>query len=170
MVPDSDTPVPISVLTLLLNAILLRVESSEQMIIQGQPNFNPLMQSALKGYKNSAVAWLPNMEYANTVGELCIDSCLYCINNASTTWAPQVFRWTCQLPSALNNVSASTQKRYMRNACLTVYIHSTEDNCYPLADTFRYPKKTADMLVMDDAVMADVLLAKQRYLAPTPRA
>ncbi|CAK0786624.1 hypothetical protein CVIRNUC_009838 [Coccomyxa viridis] len=69
---------------------------SEQMIIRGQPNFNPLMQSALKGYKNSAVAWLPNMEYANTV------------------------------------------------------------------DTFRYPKKTADMLVMDDAVMADVLLAKQR--------
>ena len=36
------------------------------------------------------------------------------------------------------------------------------DSPFLFADTFRYPKKTADMLVMDDAVMADVLLAKQR--------
>ena len=79
----SHMPLPISVLTLLLNAILLRAGMSEQMIIRGQPNFNPLMQSALKGYKNSAVAWLPNMEYANTVGELCIVSCLYCMKSAS---------------------------------------------------------------------------------------
>ena len=41
-------------------------------------------------------------------------------------------------------------------------IHSTEGTCCLCADTFRYPKKTADMLIMDDAVMADVLLAKQR--------
>ena len=72
-----------SLLTYLLNALLMRTESSEQLIIRGQPNFNPLMQSALKGYKNSAVAWLPNMEYANTIGELCKVSCLHCMNSAS---------------------------------------------------------------------------------------
>ena len=64
---------PVTVLMVLLNPIWLRTESSEQLIVRGQPNFNPLMQSALKGYKNTAVAWLPDMEYANTIGKLCID-------------------------------------------------------------------------------------------------
>ena len=89
----SHTPLPVSVLTFLLNAILLHAEMSEQMIIRGQPNFNPLMQSALKGYKNSAVAWLPNMEYANTVGELCIVSCLHCMNSAFFKGALLILRW-----------------------------------------------------------------------------
>ena len=57
---------------LLLITVLLCTESSEQLIIRGQPNFNPLMQSALKGYKNSAVAWMPEMEYASTIGKLRI--------------------------------------------------------------------------------------------------
>ena len=33
----------------------------------------------------------------------------------------------------------------------------------PDADTFKYPKKLAHMLIMDNAVMSDVLLAKDRY-------
>ena len=32
----------------------------------------------------------------------------------------------------------------------------------PGADTFKYPKNLAHMLIMDDAVMSDVLLAKDR--------
>ena len=41
---------------------------TEQLIIRGQPNFNPLMLSALKGYKHSSVAWQPYMEFVNTIG------------------------------------------------------------------------------------------------------
>ena len=35
----------------------------------------------------------------------------------------------------------------------------------PDADTFKYPKKLAHMLIMDNAVMSDVLLAKDRWLS-----
>ena len=44
-------------------------EVTEQLVICGQPSFNPLMLSALKGYKHSSVAWQPYMEFVNTVGE-----------------------------------------------------------------------------------------------------
>ena len=43
-------------------------EVTEQLMIRGQPSFNPLMLSALKGYKHSSVAWNPYMEVFNTVG------------------------------------------------------------------------------------------------------
>ena len=44
-------------------------EVTEQLVIRGQPNFNQLMLSALKGYKHSSLAWQPYMEFVNTVGE-----------------------------------------------------------------------------------------------------
>ena len=44
-------------------------EVTEQLVIRGQPSFNPLMLSALKGYKHSSVAWNPFMEVFNSVGK-----------------------------------------------------------------------------------------------------
>lgn len=129
-------------------------EVTEQLVIRGQPNFNPLMLSALKGYKHSSVAWQPYMEFVNTVGEASgaerhQDSMLA----AARTGSGSV---NMTLPMVSSSASRLRESRRLPNLARGLMWIVLD------ADTFKYPKKQAHMLIMDNAVMADVLLAKDR--------
>lgn len=38
----------------------------------------------------------------------------------------------------------------------------SDDVAFPCADMYRYPKNSIDLVISDDAVMSEVLLAKDR--------
>lgn len=47
------------------------------------------------------------------------------------------------------------------------WLDSSDNVPFPCADMYRYPKRSIDLLISDDAVMSEVLLAKDRCDNPS---
>lgn len=132
---------------------------TEQLAIQGPATFTPLMTSALQPYKQSVAGWESSMQKP-TVGT-CDKS-----QGPSVSLARESLRETSlSIPSYI--CSACPTMRHCQKANPAdlynfKWPRRSDNVAFPCADMYRYPKNSKDLLISDDAVMSEVLLAKDR--------
>ena len=131
---------------------------TEQLAIQGPAAFTALVQSALKPYSQSVAGWSPSMQKP-TVGTRQVAGPLVSPARGS-------FRETSlAIPSFICSACSAMclcQKANSADVYHFKWQDSSDNVRFTCADMYRYPKRSIDLFISDDAVMSEVLLAKDR--------